>query len=469
MFYWAAAVALALQAPPQGVDAAAAPLTLRAAIAEALGASPALGPAQDGRALAGIGERVAASSFGIDVIPSIRAGTGADGRREGGLGVDVTKRFRTGTEVRLGASRFEMTGPFGSRSASYSLGISQPLLRGWGAASATLTQARRDVVASDRALVEARQDLIVDVAAGYLDALQLQRQTGVAALALARAGRLLASSRARARVGLATELDVSRADYLVAQSEAAMLHQREALEGALDRLKDILGRPIDDVITLAGADLADPAAMLDDFLPPVAPGASSDDFIAMARARRLDLVESRDRTVDARRAETVAKWDLLPDLTVHATYVRQVAGRDPAVMFGDEGWRFGVSTGYSLLRAPAAAAAAGAAISVRAADRALAAAERRVTGEVRRAHREWERTGATIALQTKAVALAERQLRLAQIRAERGIADNFDVIDAESNLYEAQTALIQAQAARALAAMMLRRSTGALDPERYRM
>lgn len=467
---WSLLAAFAIVAQAPAAVAGTGALTLREAIAEALAASPALGSAQDARQIADIGERVAASHFGIDVAPALRAATSAAGRGEGGLGLDVTKRFRLGTELRVGASGFQIAGPLESRGSGYSVGISQPLLRGLGGApSAALTQSRRDIVASDRALIEARQDLIVTVAASYLEVLQLDRQVAVAELAIDRAERLLVSSRARASVGLATRLDVSRADYFAAQSEAILLHQREARDGALDRLKALLGRPIEGAIALASADLSNPSALLDDFLPPAAPsGAMAEEMVAMAHARRLDLIETRDRIGDARRAKTVATWNLLPDLIVHATYSRhEFASNGSRMAVGDDGWRVGVSTGYSLLRAQAGAAAASATVSIRAAERALADAERRVTVEVRRAHRQWVRTAATIDLQSKAVQFAERQVRLAEIRAERGIADNFDVVDAEGNLYQAQTALIEAQAARALAALLLRRAAGALDPAEY--
>ena len=40
---------------------------------------------------------------------------------------------------------------------------------------------------------------------------------------------------------------------------------------------------------------------------------------------------------------------------------------------------------------------------------------------------------------SKAVGLAERQVRLAQLRAERGLAGRFDIIDAEAALFDAHT------------------------------
>jgi outer membrane protein TolC len=472
------AVALLAQAPVLSANAGGSgvppaersPLTLREAVGEALRSSPALGASLDGRQFAGIREEQAASAFGLQVVPTLRAGSTVTGAPELGFGVDVTKRLPFGTELRAtvagsrGGSAFTVPGP------TYSIGVAQPLLRGLvGAPAAALKQARREVVASDRALEETQQDLIIAIAAAYLDILQLDRVVGAGEHAVERARRLLVSSRARVKVGLATELDVSRAEYLGAQAEATLLAQRESLDAALDRFKAILGRPLDATVEVALGDLADPGALFDAFVPPAIGDADAMQALtAMAVSGRVEVAEARDRIADAHRAETVARWNLLPDVTLHATYTRApqiAAGLAPLGL--ERGWLFGVSTGYQLERGDLSAAAASASISVRAARRTADDVERRVVEEVRRAYREWVRSAGTIELQTRAVGLAERQVRLAQLRAERGIAGNLELVDAEGNLYEAQTALIGAQATRALAGLVLRRAAGGLDPSVY--
>lgn len=446
-------------------------LTLREAIVEALAASPLLGPARDGRELADIRHNLAESDFRPQLTPRLRAATGAGGVEDAGIGLDVTQRLRTGTEVRIAASASRTIGGFDSRGGMYTVEITQPVFRALGGTfSYPLRQARRDVVSSERDLAEARADLILTVAAAFLDALQLERQVAAADRAIERAAHLVASSRARVRVGLSTALDVSRAEYLAAQTEAIVLHQRESRDAAADRLRSILGRPLDGTLRLDG-DLAAPQHLLDDFVPPQTDGADADVVAAWTTAalsRRLGLLEARDRVRDADAARSVARWSLLPDLTAQASYTRADTGLIPAPLLGQAvGWRFGLFTEYPLSRANGTAAVASARVSVRAAERLVSDMERLVAAEVRSAHREWVRTGASITLQIRAVELAERQVRLAQIREERGLGGNFDVVDAETQLFEAQSALIDAQAARALAGLRVRRATGVLDPTEY--
>jgi outer membrane protein TolC len=287
---------------------------------------------------------------------------------------------------------------------------------------------------------------------------------------LGRAVSLRTSSEARAKVGLATELDVLRADLLASQAEAALASERQQYDDGLDRLKQLIGRAPD-------ADLAVDAAALDDgallasFAPSVTVEAGGDPLqglIQSALVQRTEVQEAHDRIGDARLNESVAKWNLLPPVTLDVSYTKRGIGGG-AEIFGDlfNGWRVGVTTSYSLDHAAETAAAATASVAARAAERDSIDTERRVTDEVRRAYRAWMRTASTIEIQTKNVALAGQQLRLAQLRYERGVAGNFDVVDAETNLFQAQSSLAAAQAEHALAGLSLRRAAGALDPEAF--
>ena len=131
------------------------------------------------------------------------------------------------------------------------------------------------------------------------------------------------------------------------------------------------------------------------------------------------------------------------------------------------GWHVGLSTGYALDRSAEQAVAASAALSLESAARVARDVEQRIAAEVRRLHRACATAASTIAIQQKAVDLATRQLRLAEIRYERGIAGNFDVIDAQTSWLQAQNALIAAELDRFVSVLDLRRSAGRLDPESF--
>jgi outer membrane protein TolC len=70
-----------------------------------------------------------------------------------------------------------------------------------------------------------------------------------------------------------------------------------------------------------------------------------------------------------------------------------------------------------------------------------------------------------VELQKQGVDVAQQQLRLATLRYQRGLASNFDVVDAESSLVLARSALVSLLARWRIARVELLRVTGQLDVE----
>lgn len=453
--------ALVAPAPAAYAQAPNAPvLSLDAAIAEALSRSPALEPARESLALAEIARGRAHAEFGFRVTPSWS--TTANGGSAGSqAGVSVERKLQTGTRLRLlgDALRHDIESA-GAWTGRYALTIAQPIFSTFSpVTTARLRDADRGLAATGRALQDARRDLVLRVAQTYFAVVRQQRIAGAARRARDRALQLREASEARTQVGLATRLDVLRADLLASQASAQLDAQLEALADHTDQLKVLLGRPLDAPLAVdtavppaaaAGPALADPV----------------DALVDGALASRIDLDEMRDRVQDARRAASVAKWNLMPDVTVEATYAAPVGDR---VLFDGfrPGWSVRLGTTYALDAAAARATLAAAEIGTRAAERRLEDFEQIVEADVRRSARALERAAAAIAIHEKALALAEQQLALAQMRYERGLAGNFDVIDAESNLFQAETSLIAAQVDRAIAGLQLEKASGRLDPERY--
>ncbi len=442
-------------------------VTLADAIELAVKNDPSLRPANDRVAVSEIQRRVAESAFGIKVAPSFGSGNSPYGLNQQSLGLSVSKRLSTGAQISLLADRTEWNAVDGGqrdfRDTGYSFNISQPLLRGAGpAATATMVTARRAVEQSGRHLREARQRTIVSVAETYFSIVRHKRLVATSELALERARRLRAASEARATVGLATQLDVLRAELLAARSEADLELQRESLTSALDLLKLSLGRSPDSLLDVEESDLGrDPFGVEAVASRPV------EELVMLAIATRPDVMESREQIVDARRNQTVARWNLLPDLNLNVSYARRGIGMADAALLNDllGGWKFGIASSYALDRTVQTAAAATAGIEMLAAEQHAIETERQVAAHVRRTHRTWLRTAESIAIQQKTLEMAEKQLRLAQLRYERGIASNFDVVDAEHHVMQAHTALIAAQVDRQLAGLSLLRAIGTLSTE----
>ena len=458
---------LARQAPPRFDWPARAPDRT----AERCGTVRAQKPG-DAVTLAEIRRKQAAAQFGTKVSPTLSTGTDPLGMEQRNLGLGITRRLRSGADLQVSATSFQYgTGAGAIRDAGYSIGLSQPLLRGFGqTAHAELDTARRGVDSAERSRVDARQQLVIAVAEAFLGAVRARRLVEAGEHALEHAGKFREASAARAAVGLATELDVLRADLFRSQARATLSQSREALESSLDDLKTLIGRPLDVSLELEDLDLSDGSIAAAGLAPDAgSPGESGDAvvgrLIQSALSSRPDVQEAREQIGDARRAERVARWNLLPPVTLDVNYTRRGLGTPSSDVFSQllSGWRFGLSTSYALDHADEQAAAASAAVSAAAAARASADTDRRVAAEVRRAYRLWQRTAESVEIQSTAVQLADKQLRVAEIRYERGLGSSFDIVDAENGLYLAQSALIGARVERTLAGLSLRRASGRLN------
>ena len=140
---------------------------------------------------------------------------------------------------------------FGEVSGSHlTFTVTQALLRGFGrkATQFDLTNAKRNLQSSGRNLEITRQRLAVEVVASYYNIVRQQGLVEVAEKSAERSRELLRASEARLKVGLASKLDVFRAELQLSQAEVSLIRREEALELAMDTFKFNLGlNPQDEV------------------------------------------------------------------------------------------------------------------------------------------------------------------------------------------------------------------------------
>jgi outer membrane protein TolC len=122
-----------------------------------------------------------------------------------------------------------------------------------------------------------------------------------------------------------------------------------------------------------------------------------------------------------------------------------------------------LSTSYPLDRSSENASFAMSQIDLAARRRQMRLVEYNIANEVRAAARNLERVGKSIVLQERNTEFAEKQMRLATLRYQRGLASNFDIIDAENNLIQARSNYVSLLSDHHVALIELKRVTGSLD------
>jgi outer membrane protein TolC len=407
-----------------------------------------------------INENVAESRFNFKVTPSYARGVGDQALVDQRFGVDVSKLLPLGTTVTANYRSDAASNQLGNFNNSIlGVGITQPLLRGFGtkATEYELENSRRGVQGSERNLELSRQRLVVDVVANYYNIIRQQGLVEVAQGSLTRNRELLRASEARLEVGLASKLDVFRAELQLSQAEESLIFREEALELALDGFKFALGLgPLDRV----SLEIVEPEYQ------PVA--VDVDELTETALRNRIEIREEHDRIVDATRARAISKQSLLPQLDLNVRYEQRGFGDSlySSFDFQDSAFNVFLSTSYGLDRTSERASFALSQIDVNARQRSLKLAEYNVANEVRAAARNVERVGKSIELQERNIDFAEQQMRLATLRYQRGLASNFDIIDAENNLIQARNNYVSLVTDHHVSQIQLKRVAGTLDIEK---
>lgn len=377
------------------------------------------------------------------------------------FGVDVSQKLPwTGGSVTASGryvSEPSADAPF-PKTTDLRLLLSQPLLRGFGpnATFFDLQNAKRARLGQERSLALARQRLAVAVAAAFYGVIAQRQLLEVARQSLERTDGLLKSSEARLEVGLASKLDVYRAELQASQARDAMVRSESALETALERFRGLLALPPDDPVEPEAAALPEVGG---DAFEPVAA------LVTRALQNRLELAEARDQVADARRASSLARQNLFPriDLNVGVTQLGYGGSFGDAWAAGDRRVEVFLSAALPLQQSAEKSSRAVAQLQVGARERGVHEQELQVEQEVRQARRELEQIRKSVELQQQAVDVAVQQRRLAVLRYQRGLGSNFDVVDAESSLVTARSALVQLLTTFAVARLDLKRTTGTLD------
>lgn len=380
----------------------------------------------------------AKSEFEIQPTPSVRPPnlnprTG-DLEQNYGYGMEVRKKLKDGADLKT-----DLTTDIAptQKSSTLNFEITQPLLKGFGRSIVTnsLVNVERSVISAQRRYEREKDGLVVRVIRQYYEIVKQQKILEINETALKRERLVLDSAKARLAVGLASRLDVSRAEIQVQQAEESLINARRDLGDAQDEFKVELNLPVDAELELVPE--------LD--YPPF--NIVESEAMATAMKYRLDLIEESDRIWDAKRDLKVSKNNILPRLDLVVGYTLSGAGDTVGSSFDfkETGFFIGFKPDdLNLNRKPQRAAYKTAQVNVVSQERFYNLSEDNIIRDVRDGIRTLENRYKNIPIQKKAYDEAKSGLDVANERYKRNLADNFDIVNAETSLLRAEVGHITA-------------------------
>lgn len=380
---------------------------------------------------------IAESEFEFKLFPDAGIGfIGGDDRSTGTdlhLGLRMEKMTQFGTQFGVTPSIERTDDQYRSRAL---FRITQPLLRGAGRdyTMSGVFAARFGKRTARRSWALRETDTVVGaVRQGY----EVVRQRELLRLRQESYQRLKDLAEATAikePMGLVTSMDLYRVLIQLNQAEEERNRSREMFADAQDSLKIFLALPLEqeiDVLLPLDFDRINP---------------DEEALIQIALASRLELEQVRDALEEARRLFEKAESDTLPELDVRLFFSQEgdLSSRFPGSTPDNATWGISLGSTTDLRRTSQKAFFEESRINVHQAARRQYIARDEITSQVKREIRNLERLDKAITNQEEQVHHARGQLELARVKFEHGIADNFDLIDAEISLRRSQTQLISA-------------------------
>lgn len=345
-----------------------------------------------------------------------------------GVGVSLSKKFSYGTKLYLNPSISKRGKGF---QADVSTTLVQPLLRGRGkgytmsrVASAKFSQrtAYRQFYMKN---VKVLQDTIRRL-------YQVAKQETAVKLNLESVERLTylaAGAKLKERSGLATATDIYRAEHELKNAEERYTTSMEQLKDAEDRVREILALPED-----APIHVHVPITDVDEEI-------ELSVAIEIAQTNRMEIDQSKDALRESKRLCSLDKQDLLPDLNLILEHTNACYYDTFKEIYPDKFhkyWKVGLTTSKGISSQAQLNRFELSKLAVESSIRAVERTNDSIIQDVKRAHRSYYGLKRKLQIAVEQLELSEVNLELSTLKFNRGLANNFDLIQAEKNLHQEQ-------------------------------
>jgi outer membrane protein TolC len=260
---------------------------------------------------------------------------------------------------------------------------------------------------------------------------------------------------AKGRVGLATPMETYRAEIQLKEAENAATQASESYLDALDRIKVILSLPLRTEIALV-------TPVPPDHTPMELPSA-----IDTALNNRVEIEQARAEIQEAERRSMVMKQNTLPGVNL----VMSVGQYDMADTFGEAStlsqnrWNVALQGSTDLQRTAEKAVYQQSLLNVRMLSLDIENKMEEIGKQVRKQWNAFMEDEKRIRIRKEQMQQAREKLALAEVKYAHGMADNFDVIEAETELQRAKVALLTAEMDYAVGRYNMKAILGTLLPK----
>ena len=416
------------------------PITLDQAIDIALGANRNIIFSANTVTNSELSLEAAESEFGVKFVPTVgtsvsRAGSATDTESNVSVKGAVEKKFTFGPKGSVGPKVVR------SDSGEYTTGIGVtlniPLFKGFGreynlnrvdTSNHNLKNVRRSYYLQ-------RDRTVVDTVSAVYDIVKQQHLEKLYGTQIEMYQGHEKTATIKEKAGLASSIDVYRAKISIKDAEDNLSRTQKSLADAKDRLKLILALPLSWDIQVAAPVEFEPVDL------------NQKQAFEIALDNRVELRQAKDSMDEAIRKSKIAKHSLWPDFNLVMDYERAGTAEDfsQSTDFEENIWSVSLTGSSSWPRTAEKAAFSQSLISVKTERLKLELKRDEIQREVRGQLEVLKKAENSIKIRQEQIRTAEGKLALAKVKFRHEMADNFDVIESETELENAKVNLLSAR------------------------
>lgn len=391
------------------------------------------------------------SDFDVKITPS--AGVGViDSNESIAAGLSLNKKFVQGMDISLSPGAGMGNNDFTSR-VGLSLGI--PLFRGRGELvnMASVHGAEYSLRSTNRALHRTRTNIIIQTVSSFYTISQYMKKVELNTFLVERFKNHAALAKLKSAIGLAGPLDVYRAELKVKDAQADLADAVEALQNERYEFKSILSISQDVDITLKEAPVDIKQINMD---------VASAEKITLENS--IDIRHEKDAFKEVQRNSRIAKHNLLPDLKLSVDYSRSgeadVFGN--AFSLDEDNWGVFLTSSTDFSRTREKLSYRQSLINIESARINLNTTKDLARKNVRSQLNTLANAKDLVFIRKEQIHQAKGKKALAAIKFNNDMADNFNLIEAETELHQARLNLLNAHIDYIIGTYRLREIMGTL-------
>jgi len=344
-------------------------------------------------------------------------------------GLEVAKKNQLGITASL-TPKIERIGDEYNSSVEVSLSV--PLLNGFG------TDYNLDPLYSSiyhlentqRAHYQQQVNIVLDTISTVYEIIKNQQQADLLITQMNALEKHISLTKIKEKTGLATAMDLYRAEIRLKEVQNELTPVYEQLENNADRLTDLLARPIYGNMTVTA-----PVEY-----KPVAAHFQEEEAVTIALVNRIEIEQSERRAEELRRKMILAKHNILPQIDLGMGYGR--FGDNRHFDLEEDNWIVSLHGPTDLFRSEEKAAYGQARISLSQSEIDLESQKQGIVREVRAQINQMKKKKKLIGDRLEQARQAQGKLELALSKFNHGMADNFDLIESQTQSQQVQSNLL---------------------------